>query len=143
MPTCHEVKAQHIYMGKLHYGADLLEELTEVCRQKDITLGRVEAIGAVQKARIGYYDQKNKEYQFFDLNAHLEILNLIGNISLRDREPMVHAHITLADLEGHTYGGHLTLGTIIFACEFIIQSFQGPPYQRTHDETTGLPLWQI
>ncbi|MBN1765220.1 MAG: DNA-binding protein [Sedimentisphaerales bacterium] len=142
MPTYHELQPRQVFMGKLNHGADLLEELTEVSREKNISLGRVEAIGAVQKARIGYYDQENKEYLFFDLNTPMEMLNLTGNISMRDGSPMVHAHIILADSQGRACGGHLAPGTIIFACEFIIQAFQGPSHQRTHDQTTGLPLWK-
>jgi len=34
-------------------------------------------------------------------------------------------------------------GTIVFACEFIIEAFDGPPLERGFDETTGLPLWDM
>lgn len=56
---------------------------------------------------------------------------------------MLHAHVTLADGEGNAYGGHLASGTVIFACEFVLQAFDGPPFERGSDEETGLPLWSI
>ena len=130
------------FMGRLTHGADLLGELTRVCVENDISLGRVEAIGAVLKARIGFYNQSTRAYEFSTFNRPLEILNLTGNVSVRDEAPMVHAHITLGDHDGRVCGGHLAQGTIVFACEFIIQSIEGPACVRGFDQETGLPLWQ-
>jgi len=141
MANMKEVKPKEMFMGKLKHGADLLEELTEICKNKNIHLGRVEAIGAVQKAVIGYYHQDKREYEYLNLDKHLEILNLKGNISIKDGSPMVHAHVTLADAEGKAFGGHLAPGTIIFACECVIETFDGVIFERVFDEETGLPLW--
>ena len=143
MSTINKVQSRQLFIGKLDYGSDLLEEISLVCQKKDIELGRVEALGAVQKACIGYYDQKAREYRFIELNRHLEITHLIGNISFKDGAPMVHAHITLADESGNAYGGHLSPGTIVFACEFILEVFDGPLLNRDFDQQTGLPLWSM
>ncbi len=137
------VRAGNIFMGKLSHGCDLLEELTRICREKGIRLGRIEAIGAVQKARIGFYDQKNKVYDYLIFDQPLELAKLAGNISLKDGNPFVHAHVTLADEAGKSYGGHLATGTIVFACEFIIEVFEGPAFDRGLDEETGLQLWSL
>jgi predicted DNA-binding protein with PD1-like motif len=67
----------------------------------------------------------------------------VGNISLKDGNPIIHAHITLAGKTGKTYGGHLAPGTVIFACEFILEVFDGPIFERGFDEETSLPLWTI
>ncbi len=138
-----KVESRELFMGKLTYGSDLIEELTDICIRKNIRLGRIEALGAVQKACIGYYDQNSREYQFINLDQHLEITNFIGNVSLKDDNPIVHAHVTLADETGKAYGGHLAPGTIVFACEFILESFEGPAFNRGLDEETGLPLWDM
>lgn len=130
-------------MGKLNYGGDLLEEITDICRKNNIHLGRIEALGAVQKARLAFYNQETHEYQFFIIDQSLEITKLVGNISLKDGNPIVHAHITLANKTGKAYGGHLAPGTVIFACEFILESFEGPIFERGFDEETSLSLWTI
>ncbi|MBF0359093.1 MAG: DNA-binding protein [Magnetococcales bacterium] len=137
----YEVTPTHTFMGGLDHNCDLLESLTTVCTSKGIKLARVEAIGAVKKAALGYYDQDKKEYSYFVIDRHLEIISLVGNISLKDGKPFVHAHITLADDQGNSYGGHLIPGTIIFACEVIIQAFAGPEFKRELEPITGLPLW--
>jgi uncharacterized protein len=143
MPTYREVHPDKMFMGKLPHNSDLLTEITRLCAEQNIHIGRVEAIGAVQKARVGYYHQQTKKYEFIELNEHLEITALIGNVSIKDNKPIIHAHITLSDNKGNTYGGHLAPGTIVFVCEFILETFVGPVYTRGLDEVTGLPLWTI
>lgn len=143
MAIYNEVQAERIFIGKLKHGGDLLEELTKVCEENSISLGHVEALGAVKKARLGFYNQQARKYEFFEVEENLEIAGLIGNISMRDGKPMVHAHITLSDADGRAYGGHLVPGTVVFACEFIIAVYKGPQLNRVHDEETGLPLWEM
>jgi len=55
----------------------------------------------------------------------MEISSCLGNISLKDGEIFVHAHVTLADKEGRVLGGHLAPGTIIFAAECRITELKG------------------
>ena len=136
-----KVKSRELFMGRLDHGADLLEQITGICLENDIRLGRVEAIGAVRKATLAYYDQQTFEYRFFTIDEHLEITKLVGNISLKDGSPFVHAHITLADKTGAAYGGHLAPGTTVFACEVLIESMEGAILERKFDEETRLPLW--
>jgi uncharacterized protein len=129
-------------IGRMAKGDDLLAALENCAREHGITLGKVEAIGAVSQARVGYYNQAERKYYFLDLARPLEILSLIGNISLKDGKPMVHAHVTLSGHEGRAFGGHLAEGTLVFACEFIIQEYQSAtPLLRQMDDPTGLFLW--
>jgi uncharacterized protein len=131
------------WLGRLAYGGDLLEEFNGVCRREAVSLGRLEALGAVQRACFGYCDQVSRVYQFITLDQHPEILNRTGNVSIKDGNPFVHAHVTQGDDQGRAFGGHLAPGTIIFACEFVLEAFDGPELARGFDEQTGLPLWQL
>jgi len=137
-----DVEYDKIFMGSINYGTDLLEELENICVEKGIQLGHIEALGAVQKACIGYYDQKSREYGYNTLENPHEILTLSGNVSIKDEKPMVHAHIVLADGKGRACGGHLAAGTVVFACEFLIYSFKGKVLKRGFDEKTDLSLWK-
>jgi uncharacterized protein len=129
-------------MGRLAKGEDLLAALTNCAREHGITLGEVQAIGAVSQARVGYYNQEERKYQYIELNNPREILSLTGNISLKDGEPMVHAHITLSGDDGRAVGGHLAEGTLVFACEFAIQEYRSATaLVRQMDDPTGLFLW--
>ena len=149
MATHREVAHSRCVMGRLGHGKDLLEELTSVCEKEGVKLGRVEALGALKRARVGFYNQESREYEFLEFDKPLEIANLVGNVSLRDGKPMVHAHITLSDQEGNAFGGHLAPGTVVFACEFVMQVLEikeikeGRDFARAHDDATGLPLWKM
>ena len=129
-------------MGRLKKGDDLLAALTSICQEIGITLGEVKAIGAVSQARVGYYHQDTRQYEWLDLPRPLEILALEGNISLKDGKPFVHAHVMLSDGDGRAFGGHLADGTIVFAAEFVIQELKAEQsLHRQMDEETGLFLW--
>lgn len=143
MSIMKKVKPGELFMGRLRHGCDLLDEITDICRKENIQIGRIEALGAVEKARLAFYNQHTKEYQFHMIDQPLEITKLVGNVSLKDGNPVVHAHITLADETGKTYGGHLAPGTVVFACELILESFDGPVFERGFDAQTGLPLWTL
>ena len=130
------------FMGRLTKGDDLLQALEKFCQEKNITLGEVRALGAVTRARVGFYDQEERKYYFLDLDQPLEILALVGNISLKDGKPMVHAHVTLADAEGRAWGGHLAEGTPVFACEFAVHEYLADQtLARQNDPETWLMLW--
>ncbi len=143
MTGMNKVERKERIIGRLRHGADLLEEITGLCKQKGIRLGWISGLGAAQKARIGYYDQNSKQYEYIELDQHLEITNLTGNVSIRDGAPVVHAHINLADSSGRAYGGHLAPGTIVFACELSIEVLDGAVPEKKFDQETGLALWPI
>jgi uncharacterized protein len=129
-------------IGRLAKGEDLLAALEKLARDHSITLGEVAAIGAVSQARVGYYNQAERKYYYIDLERPLEILHLIGNISMKDGKPMVHAHVALGDKDGQAFGGHLAPGTLVFACEFTIQEYRSATaLVRQMDDPTGLFLW--
>ena len=136
-----EYKKGRTFLKRLPKGKDLLNEITKIAKENNIQKGIVKAIGAVSCAKIGFYVQEDEEYTYTQFNQHLEIVSCIGNISLMDGEPMVHAHIALADKEGKTYGGHLAEGTEIFATELYLQELTGEKLKRTFDKETGLSLW--
>jgi predicted DNA-binding protein with PD1-like motif len=130
------------FMGRLAKGEDLLQALEKLCQENKITLGEVRALGAVTRARVGFYNQEERKYYFLDFDQPLEILALVGNISMRDGKPMVHAHVTLADAAGRAVGGHLAEGAPVFACEFVIHEYLADQtLTRQNDPATGLMLW--
>ncbi len=132
------------FMGRLAKGDDLLLALEKFCQEHNITLGEVRALGAVTKARVGFYHQEERKYQWLDLPNPREILSLIGNISVKDGKPMVHAHVTLSGDDGRVVGGHLAEGTPVFACEFAIHEYQADQVlARQNDPETGLMLWPV
>jgi predicted DNA-binding protein with PD1-like motif len=127
---------------RLKHDADLVQSITELARSKGIEAGSFTAIGALKRARLGFYDQKNHEYREIKIDSPHEMASCVGNISLKDGEPFAHIHVVLADEAGNTKGGHLLEG-IVFAAEVHLRQLEGPKLERKHDEVTGLSLWEV
>ena len=139
-----QVKRARTFIGKFDYQKDLLESVTDFCKKENIKFGYFNLIGAVTSATLGYYKQDQKQYiNCLELDKKLEISSCMGNISVMDNDVFVHAHTVFSDHEGKCYGGHLMKGTKIFACEYIIEEFDGQPLTRGNDSQTGLRLWDI
>ncbi|MDN5325790.1 MAG: uncharacterized protein PWP41_486 [Moorella sp. (in: firmicutes)] len=142
------VKKMEGYSGRrlafrLAYGCDLLEALQGIVEEAEVLFGSINFLGAVQKARVGYYLQDKKRFITLDLDEPMEILSGLGNVSLKDGKPFVHAHVTFLDRTGTIRGGHLLPGTITFAGEVFIEELELPaPPERVDDPVTGLSLWE-
>ena len=135
-----EYSASKELIVRLKHDADLVQTITELARSKGMEAGSFIAIGALKRARLGYYDQKNHEYREMEIDTPHEMASCIGNVSLKDGEPFVHAHVVLADEAGNTKAGHLFEG-IVFAAEVHLHQLEGPRLERKYDEVTGLSLW--
>jgi uncharacterized protein len=129
-------------VARLAHGGDLLEEIAAVADQYGMEAAELRAIGALRTARLAFYDQTAREYGEFAVDAPVEIVTLLGNVSRRDGATMVHAHATLAGHDGACVGGHVASGCVVFACELVLQELVGEPLEREYDEVTGLALWR-
>jgi len=135
-----EYSANKELIVRLNYDADLIQSITELAKNKGIEAGIITAIGALKRAKLGYYDQKNHEYREIRIDSPHEMASCVGNVSLKDGEPFTHVHVVLADEMGNTKAGHLLEG-IVFAAEVHLRQLEGPRLERKYDEVTGLSLW--
>ena len=129
------------FVGRLATGSDLVEEIERVCAEQGILAAHVAVVGAATRAAFAYYDQGKQAYDELHSVAHHEIAGFIGNISLRDGKPFLHAHCSFGDASGGAVTGHLVRGTVVFVAEVTITEWTDISLVRTHDEATGLALW--
>ncbi|MFC1927707.1 PPC domain-containing DNA-binding protein [Chloroflexota bacterium] len=127
---------------RLRQDADLIQSVTQLARSKGIEAGSFTAIGALKRAKLGYYHQKNRKYREMGIESPHELVSCVGNVSLSEGKPFVHAHVVLADEKGNTKAGHLLEG-IVFAAEVHLRQLEGPQLERKLDESTGLWLWEM
>lgn len=129
------------FLVRAKQDSDLVQFVTELVEKERIAVGAFTAVGALRRAKLGFYDQERHEYQGIRLDFPQEIACCIGNVSIKDGRPFVHAHVVLADKNGNTKGGHLQEG-IVFAAEVHLLELKGAKLERKHDEATGLSLWE-
>jgi predicted DNA-binding protein with PD1-like motif len=101
----------------------------------------VTGIGTISFTRLAFYHRETRRYQDLTFDQDLEILNLTGNVSLKDGGPMVHAHMTVADDAGRTFGGHVQEGCRLIVFEAMIFELTGEVLTRQFDDEIGLFLW--
>ena len=116
-------------MARLDHGRDIIGQITDLAVEKEIETGFLNAIGALSRAELGYYDQAPQKYVKIQIGEAVK-WPPVGNISLRDGQAFVHAHAVLSDREGRVWGGHLTSGPV-FAAELYVQELLGPHLQES------------
>jgi len=136
-----EAQDGRVFVGRLATGSDLVTDIQAFCEAEDIRAAWVSLVGAVTKATFGYYEQHEHRYIEMTSEFHHEISGFIGNISMREGKPFLHAHATFGEHEGGTLGGHLLPGCTVFVGEVTIREMTGVELTRTPDEVTGLALW--
>lgn len=136
-----EATAGRAFVGRLETGSDLVREIERFCAEHGVMAAQVTVIGAVRHARYAYYEQDDHRYRELESATHHEIVGFIGNVSLKDDRPFLHAHASFADADGATVGGHLVAGCEVFAGEVMIRELGGVSLVRQPDEQTGLALW--
>ena len=129
-------------MVRVKHNSNFIQYITELARKEKIFTATFTAVGALKWAKLGFYSQVKQEYQETKLDSPFELACCIGNISLKDGTPFVHAHAVLVDKNGNTKAGHLIEGKV-FAAEVHLRELKGSKLERKYDEVTGLSLWEI
>jgi hypothetical protein len=131
---------ENTYMVRIDLGEDIVDCLKELCENEHIFLGRVEAIGAADRAVLGVYDPGKKEYYPEKIDEFMEITSLNGNITAMDGKPYIHLHATLADQNHVIHGGHVLEMRVGATCEMFVTVLDGE-VNRQKDEELGINLW--
>ena len=136
-----EFKPSRDFLVRVEHNSDLIQFITELAEKENIVVATITAVGALKKAKLGFYNQEKHEYQEIRIDSPHEIACCVGNVSIKDGRPFVHAHAVLADKNGNTKAGHLFEG-MVFAAEVHLRELKGAVLERKYDEVTGLSLWE-
>ena len=138
----HESKSGRIVLARLSEDEDLLEAITRRAKRAKITAGFFILIGALKKAKLGFY--REQEYKPIEISEPVEIASCMGNISVKEEEPLVHAHISVSNEKGEAFGGHLLPGCVVSVnAELVLVEAADLRLQRVFDEETKLYLWDV
>ena len=114
--------------------------LKQVANKYTLKSGWINGIGAIKNVELGYYNLDSKNYTRKIFNDDYELTSFLGNISIVDKTPFIHSHITLSDKKFKLLGGHLFDAQVSAAGEFMIFSSQ-QSINRVMNEKIGLPTW--
>lgn len=89
---------------------------------------------------MGFFESERKDYKKIPINEQVEVMSLIGNITLDEGgEPKVHAHVVVGRRDGTAHGGHLLEAHVQPTLEVIL--VESPTrLRRKMNAEVGLPL---
>jgi len=140
------VKAQKngtAWILRLEPGDEVIGSLRTWAEAHEVGFAAVQAIGALRRAVLGYFDSATKTYRRLPVEEHVEVVSLLGNLAWgEDGAPVVHFHAVLGYADGTTLGGHLFEAIVGPTLEVVL--FPLPEeIRRKKDPATGLALLDL
>jgi predicted DNA-binding protein with PD1-like motif len=118
---------------------EVMAGLQRFAAEHELAASQITAIGAFSDVMLGYFDRNRKDYTRIPVAEQVEVLSLMGDITLDGKDPKVHAHVVLGRSDGSTCGGHLLEAHVWPTLEVIVT--ESPRHLgRRIDQETGLAL---
>jgi predicted DNA-binding protein with PD1-like motif len=136
-----QVRGGREYVARLEHGSDWRGQIEAFADTEGIDAGFFFGLGAVQDARLQFYDQDEQEYYPVEFDEPFEVVPAVGNISWLYDDRFAHTHVTLSREDGSVVAGHLDSATT-FAGELYVREFENR-LERAHDPVTDLDLWTL
>ena len=123
-------------------GDEPMQGLLEFAKHERLTAGHFTAIGAFEEVTLGYFDWSRKDYTRIEIREQVEVLSLVGDVTVEDGAPKVHAHVVVGKRDGTAHGGHLLEARVRPTLEVIL--IQPPGHlRRRFDPGSKLALIEI
>lgn len=123
----------------LDSGDEAVGVLGRFVQERRIEAASLSAIGAFERAVVGYFDWAKKDYKRIPVEEQVEVLSLLGDVAVSEGKPTLHIHAVLGRSDGSVVGGHLLEGQVRPTLEVV---FVEPPahLKKRKDPETGLAL---
>lgn len=133
------LKSENKYVLRLDKEEELMKSLEDFCTKNKIKGAFFCGIGAARRAKIAYYNLNKEKYFSKRLKGPLEIVSLTGNMALKEKEIIIHAHVALSDKKMKVSGGHLSSLIVSPTCEILFIKFN-KEIKRKYSDDVGLNL---
>jgi hypothetical protein len=101
-------------------GDEAVAALTQFARAEDLEAASIAAVGAFERAVVGWFDRAAKDYRRIPVGEQCEVLSLLGDVAQGQDGPILHMHTVLGLSDGTTRGGHLLEGTVFPTLEVVV-----------------------
>ena len=121
-------------------GDQVMAPLAAFAQEQGLAASEFAAIGAFEKATLGYFNLERRAYDQIPVDQQVELLSLIGHVTREPSgQPNIHAHVVLGKKDGAAVGGHLVEAVVRPTLEIILT--ESPAHlRRRKDPQTGLAL---
>ena len=137
-------KVKRVIIAKMEKGEDVIKTIEKVASDHAVRTGQLTLIGAIEGARLGFFNRHSLEYVEFTVDEDLEVVSCMGDITtMQDGTLVVHAHMIAADEKGDCHGGHLLPGCKVSVTIELVIFETEDEIKRARDDSTGLNLMDI
>lgn len=110
-----------IYVVILDSGEEAFAALARFANDAKLSAASLTAIGAFERATVGWFDFASKSYRKIEVDEQCEVLSALGDVAVGDDgKASLHVHIMLGLSDGSTRGGHLLAGTVRPTLEVVL-----------------------
>ena len=135
------LKDNNAYILSCLRGEEIMSELKKFAEKNKIHAASFSTIGASQEVELAWYDVDIKEYTVKVFKEKLEIVSMLGNLSVMNGDIIIHSHGVFSSKEMKTMGGHVNKAVVAAACEITLQKLEGK-INREYSKEIGLNLMQ-
>jgi uncharacterized protein len=133
---------QRSFVVVMDTGDEVTGCLLQFAKEHRLSAAEFTGLGAFQDVVLGYFDWQKKDYERIPVREQVEVLNLTGNVALKDGEPKLHPHVVVGKADGSAHGGHLLEAHVRPTLEVIVTE-SAAHLQRRSDPETGLALIRL
>lgn len=120
-------------------GDEVIASLERFVDEHNVQSASVNAIGALSRARLGFFDLSSRSYREISVDEQVEALSILGNAARFEGRPRLHLHAVLSYPDGSCVGGHLIEAHVDPTLEVILD-VTSTTVDRETDARTGLQL---
>ncbi|MGQ0683771.1 PPC domain-containing DNA-binding protein [Bradyrhizobium sp.] len=111
----------HVHVIILDSGGGAFAALTKFANEEKLAAASLTAIGAFERATIGWFDLVSRNYRKIEINEQCEVLSAIGDVAIGDDgKASLHVHVVLGLSDGSTRGGHFPSGIVRPTLEVVL-----------------------
>jgi len=118
---------------------EAVKSLTTFAVNERLAASHFTAIGAFSRAVVAYFDWSAKQYRHISIDEQVEVLSLIGDVTIEDGKPKIHAHVVLGKADATAHGGHLIEASVRPTLEIVVTETPRPLHRR-FDPASGIAL---
>src|SRR5216110_93356 len=89
----HDDNGLRTYSVVLATGDEAMKALASFAVEHRVNASHFVAIGAFARVVVAYFDWASKRYQNISIDEQVEVLSFVGDITIENDEPKVHAHV--------------------------------------------------
>lgn len=138
-----ESAGERTFVLVLDAGEEAFGAIAEFATKASLKAASLTALGAFEKATVGWFDLQKKEYRPVAIDEQCEGLSLLGDIAVGDDgKASLHMHAVLGLQDGSVRGGHFLKGIVRPTLEVTIMETPAHLRRRKRPEL-GLALIEL